>query len=141
MGKNWCTAAPYRIHAVDRSMPETSLLRRGIVPVQWELYPFWGQEPTAALVLMDGLVRFPVPHSTEQANAFLEKMGSGFQPSAFKVTPHPSDTWDRGPCAACFSWEDTLQPCACGQVAYCNAEHAAAHFELHKMVCTAKGMT
>lgn len=134
---SWCTSAPYRVRSVDRTSPELELVGRGIVPVLWEVYPFWGQEPTSALVMDDRLVRFPIPHSTEQANAFLDKLGNGFQPSAVEIKRHSTDKGSVGPCAACFSWDCILEPCACGQVAYCDQSHAEAHRDLHSLVCTA----
>merc|ERR1712085_199777 len=132
----WCTAAPYRVRAIDRTAPELDLLRRGVVPVQWELYPYWGQQPTSCIVTEDRIVRFPVPSSAGQANAFLEKIGNGYEPTALQVLRHPEDRGLVGPCAACFAWDGVLEPCECGLVAYCNSRHAAAHRELHSLVCT-----
>ena len=39
------SCVPFRVLSIDRSASETELLKAGKLPVTWEQYPYWGQEP------------------------------------------------------------------------------------------------
>lgn len=124
------TSVPFRIRDENRSEPELDLLRRGVLPVTWEPYPYYGREPAYGFVNRRAnpqVVRFPIPGSEEQAASFLE----------MHATTRPTLREDKGRCHNCMEvHRDILTPCAeCGLVEYCSERCRREHSRFHKRIC------
>mmetsp|Transcript_28786 Transcript_28786/g.75834 ORF Transcript_28786/g.75834 Transcript_28786/m.75834 type:complete len:819 (-) Transcript_28786:177-2633(-) len=72
---------PFRVRSIDTSgLPASLLLAQGKTPVRWELYPFFGQNALCGQTsstafcapAVDDVVRYPVPRSEAQADAYVK---------------------------------------------------------------------
>ena len=132
------TSVPFRVLREDRSAPETELLTAGLLPVMWEPYPMWGQEPMRGVILADGIVRFPIPGSEKQAQSFLGRHQAGETPkvATFYEKDHVSGGMN-GTCHGCFQWHCQMKRCGrCKVAAYHSPECQKKHWKLHKLICT-----
>ena len=132
------SCVPFRVLSIDRSASETELLKAGKLPVTWEQYPYWGQEPAQGVMMMDAvggdsIVRFPIPGSEAQAARFLAREAAGLVPQVVAVGP------SEGTCHNCLRQDcGILWPCAgCKLVKYCSKKCMSKHWELHKQICQA----
>ena len=60
-------SVPFSVRSLNRTKPELELIKSGVAPIQWERYRWFGCSSMMGIAFADGVVRFPVPCSKEQA--------------------------------------------------------------------------
>ena len=124
----WISSLPYTINSINTSEPELELLKKGIVPIEWKLYEFFGKEPLIGIERKKKIC-FPVPGSTIQAKSFLEKIK--ISKDLIKVLKIESTF-----CSGCYKENDVFMRCGkCLNVYYCSKECQVKHWEFHKLIC------
>ena len=124
----WITSLPYIIKSINTSNSELELLRKGIVPIEWKFYDFFGKEPSVGIE-KNGKICFTIPGSALQAKSFLAKLA--ISKDLIKVCKRQSNF-----CSECYKEDNIDMRCGkCLKVYYCSRECQVKHWKFHKLIC------
>lgn len=129
----WISSLPYTIKTINTSEPEFDLIKKGIIPIQWTIYEFFGKDPGLGVEINDKIY-FHVPGSSLQAQAFLEKIKVSQGKPLIYIIKVSSLKF----CATCYKENVHLKCGNCFNVYFCSKECQVSNWKFHKLICKKK---